>query len=509
MPATSPVPSAPQFSHREILEILTGALLGLLLAALDQTVVVTALPAIAGDLNGLQHLAWIVTAYLLTSTASTPIYGKLSDLYGRRRLLQIGVAIFVVASLFCALSQTMAQLIAARALQGIGGGALISMAQAIIADVISPRERGRYQVYMSGVWALASLGGPVMGGLFVQYLSWRWVFWVNLPIGIFGLMLCNNALKKLPVHARQPRIDYLGAAILVPAVVALLLVASWGGTELPWTSPAIWGLLGVGVLLIAAFALQELRAREPLLPPRLFTNPVIRIANLTSFIVSAGMFGAIVLLPVFLQLVLGKSPGNTGLLLIPLMGGTVLGAYPAGQWMRHTGRYKLAPIVTLAGASLAFLLLATTGPATPPLLVAFYILLLGTGMGASMPVMLVATQNAADQRDTGAATGSVAFFRSLGGSFGAAALWSALLYFFNARLTELGEPNLAATVLQGGTVVAGAGLTPPVRAALAHSFDLAFIGGAIIMAISVVSAMLLKEIPLRTTLGPIDPIGEP
>jgi EmrB/QacA subfamily drug resistance transporter len=509
MPAASAVPSPPQFSHREILEILTGALLGLLLAALDQTVVVTALPAIAGDLNGLQHLAWIVTAYLLTSTASTPIYGKLSDLYGRRRLLQIGVAIFVLASLFCALSQTMGQLIAARALQGVGGGALISMAQAIIADVISPRERGRYQVYMSGVWALASLGGPVMGGLFVEYLSWRWVFWVNLPIGIFGLMLCNNALRKLPVRAQQPRIDYLGAAILIPAVVTLLLVASWGGTELPWTSPAILGLLGVGALLIAAFVLQELRAREPLLPPRLFTNPVIRIANLTSFIVSAGMFGAIVLLPVFLQLVLGKSPGNTGLLLIPLMGGTVLGAYPAGQWMRRTGRYKLAPIVTLAGAALAFLLLATAGPSTPPLLVAFYILLLGTGIGASMPVMLVATQNAADARDIGTATGSVAFFRSLGGSFGAAALWSALIYLFDARLNALGESGLAATVLQGGSAAAAVGLSPSVRAALAHSFDLTFIGGAIIMAASVGSALLLKEIPLRTTLEPIDLTGEP
>ncbi|MGA2088020.1 MAG: MFS transporter, partial [Stellaceae bacterium] len=280
MPAEAAAQPAPQFSHREILEILSGALLGLLLAALDQTVVVTALPAIAGDLNGLQHLSWIVTAYLLTSTASTPIYGKLSDLYGRRMMLLIGIGIFVAASAFCALAQSMGQLIAARALQGVGGGALISMSQAIIADVISPRERGRYQVYMSGVWALASLGGPVMGGLFVEYLTWRWVFWINLPLGIFGLILCNNPLKKLVVRRQQPRIDYLGAAILIPAVVSLLLVASWGGTEFAWTSPEILGLIGVGILLAAAFALQELRAPEPLLPPRLFIDPVIRIASL-------------------------------------------------------------------------------------------------------------------------------------------------------------------------------------------------------------------------------------
>ncbi len=507
MPAEAAAQPAPQFSHREILEILSGALLGLLLAALDQTVVVTALPAIAGDLNGLQHLSWIVTAYLLTSTASTPIYGKLSDLYGRRMMLLIGIGIFVAASAFCALAQSMGQLIAARALQGVGGGALISMSQAIIADVISPRERGRYQVYMSGVWALASLGGPVMGGLFVEYLTWRWVFWINLPLGVFGLILCNNPLKKLVVRRQQPRIDYLGVAILIPAVVSLLLVASWGGTEFAWASPEILGLIGVGILLAAAFALQELRAPEPLLPPRLFIDPVIRIASLNSFVVSAGMFGAIVLLPVFLQLVLGAGAGRTGLLLIPLMGGTVLGAYPAGQWMRHTGHYKKVPVVTLSGAVAAFLLLATCGPSTPGLLVALYIGLLGVGIGGSMPVMLVAAQNAAQARDTGAATASVAFFRSLGGSFGAAALWSALLYFFDQNLAALGVPGFAGVALQGAEGAAAA-LTPEARGALAQAFSWTYIGGAAIMAASVGLALVLKEIPLRTTPSRVEPAGE-
>jgi EmrB/QacA subfamily drug resistance transporter len=507
MPADAAAQPAPQFSHREILEILSGALLGLLLAALDQTVVVTALPAIAGELNGLQHLSWIVTAYLLTSTASTPIYGKLSDLYGRRMTLLVGICIFVAASVFCALAQSMAQLIAARALQGIGGGALISMSQAIIADVISPRERGRYQVYMSGVWALASLGGPVMGGLFVEYLSWRWVFWINLPIGLFGLWLCNNPLKKLRVRRQQPRIDYLGAAILIPAVVSLLLVASWGGSEFSWASPEILGLIGVGLLLAAAFALQELRALEPLLPPRLFIDPVIRVANLNSFVVSAGMFGATVLLPVFLQLVLGASAGRTGLLLIPLMGGTVMGAYPAGQWMRRTGRYKMAPVLTLSGAVVAFLLLATCGPDTPQLLVALYIGMFGIGVGGSMPVMLVAAQNAAESRDTGAATASVAFFRSLGGSFGAAALWSALLYFFDRNLAALGVPGFAAVALQGAGGGA-ASLTPAVRGALAQAFSWTYIAGAAIMALSVGCALILKEIPLRNTPAQAAPVGE-
>jgi MFS family permease len=333
------------------------------------------------------------------------------------------------------------------------------------------------------------------------------VFWINLPLGIFGLILCNNPLKKLVVRRQQPRIDYLGAAILIPAVVSLLLVASWGGTEFAWTSPEILGLIGVGILLAAAFALQELRAPEPLLPPRLFIDPVIRIASLNSFVVSAGMFGAIVLLPVFLQLVLGAGAGRTGLLLIPLMGGTVLGAYPAGQWMRHTGHYKKVPVVTLSGAVAAFLLLATCGPSTSGLLVALYIGLLGVGIGGSMPVMLVAAQNAAQARDTGAATASIAFFRSLGGSFGAAALWSALLYFFDQNLTALGVPGFAGVALQGAEGAAAV-LTPEARGALAQAFSWTYIGGAAIMAASVGLALILKEIPLRTTPSRAEPAGE-
>jgi len=505
--AAAPHPPAPQFSHREILSVLSGALIGLMLAALDQTVVVTALPAIAGDLSGLQHLSWIVTAYLLTSTASTPIYGKLSDLYGRRRLIVIGIGIFVLSSAFCALAGSMGQLIVARGLQGIGGGGLISMSQAIIADVIPPRERGKYQVYMSGIWALASVGGPALGGFFVEYLSWRWVFWINLPIGILGLVLCDRTLRRLPARGGYPRIDFLGAAILIPGVVALLLVASWGGVEFPWSSPEILGLAAVGILLLAAFGLQELRALEPLLPPRLLLNPVILTANAIGFVVSAGMFGAAVLLPVFLQLVLGRGPADTGLLMIPLMGGTVLGAYPTGQWMRRTGRYKKAPLLTLTGAVIGFLLLATSGPATPAWLAAIYICIVGVGMGGAMPATLVAAQNAAETRDIGAATASVAFFRSLGGSFGAAILWTILLVVASDRLAAggAGTANLGATLLQG----AGGALSPAVKATLAPAltkgFDWAFAAGAVIMAVAAALIFTWKEIPLRSTHQPSAP----
>src|SRR6185312_6371124 len=336
---------ARSFSHREILTILSGILLGMALAALDQSIVATALPAIAGELGGFEHLSWIVAGYLLTSTASTPIYGKLSDLFGRRAMLQIAILIFVTASLLCGFAQTMPELIAARTLQGLGGGGLISMAQAIIADVISPRERGRYQAYLSGVWATASVGGPVL-------------------VGIAAFILCRRALAALVTPRTRRRIDYLGAALLTLAVTDLLLIFTWGGISYAWTSPTLLTMIAVAPLLIAAVILQELRAPEPVLPPRLFASGLIRTANLASFIVAMAMFGGVVLLPVFLQLVTGVGAGDSGVLLIPLMAGTVVGAYTAGQLMRRPGRYKAYPLIGLSASTLAFALLATMDATT-------------------------------------------------------------------------------------------------------------------------------------------------
>jgi EmrB/QacA subfamily drug resistance transporter len=496
-----PQAAAGAFSHREILVILSGILLGMMLAALDQSIVATALPAIAGELNGLEHLSWIVSGYLLTSTASTPIYGKLSDLYGRRVLLQIAIVVFVVASVLCGVAQDMPQLIAARALQGLGGGGLISMAQAVIADVIAPRERGRYQGYLSGMWATASVGGPVLGGFFVDYLSWRWVFWINLPLGIAAFFLCRRALARLATPRRHRRIDYLGAVLLTAAVADLLLVASWGGTTLAWTSPVLLGLMAAAPPLVGGFIVQELRAAEPIMPPRLFANPVISLASLISFIVAMAMFGAIVLLPVFLQLVIGAGAGHSGVLLIPLMGGSVVGAFTSGQLMRRTGRYKAFPLVGLGMSTLAFVLLATMTAVTPPLSAMAYMGLLGVGIGMSMPVMLVAVQNAAEPRDTGVATAMVAFSRSLGGSFGAAILWSVLLAALE-RYLSAGGGELGTALLAGGPD-AIAHLHPAERArlipALVQSFHLVFGIAAVIAATSVAAAFFLREVPLRTT----------
>jgi EmrB/QacA subfamily drug resistance transporter len=498
------------FSHREVLRILSGVLLGMLLAALDQTVVATALPAIAGELNGLEHLSWIVAGYLLTSTASTPIYGKLSDLYGRRLMLQIAIVLFVAASLLCGLAQSMVQLILARALQGLGGGGLISMAQAIIADVIAPRERGRYQAYLSGVWATASIGGPVLGGVFVDHLSWRWVFWINLPVGVAAFLLCRRALAALVTPRARRRIDYLGCALLTAAVADLLLIATWGGIALAWTSPTLLSLIAAAPPLVALFIVQELRAPEPILPPRLFANPVIRIANLASFIVAMAMFGGVMMLPVFLQLVVGVGAGRSGILLTPFMGGSVVGAFGAGQMMRLTGRYKAMPLIGLSLSVLAFALLATMDAATTPATAMIHMGLLGVGLGMSMPVMLVAVQNAADARDIGTATATVAFFRSLGGSFGAAILWSIFLVALGRALAETGGDGAGIALLQGGPGAA-AQLPAAERAllvpALVRAFHLVFGIGAVIASLSVAATVFLKELPLRTTAGRAAPPG--
>jgi EmrB/QacA subfamily drug resistance transporter len=497
---TPPPTAAPGFSHREVLGILAGVLLGMFLGALDQTIVATALPTIAAELGGAEHLSWVVAGYLLTSTASTPVYGKLSDLYGRRALFGFAIALFVLASVLCALAQTMPQLILARALQGVGGGGLITMAHATIADVIAPRERGRYQGYISSVWAVASVGGPVLGGVFAEYLSWRLVFWINLPLGLAALAIAQVSLRRLPRH-RVPRpLDYPGAVLLVGAVTALLLLTSWAGTAAPWTSPTIIGLAVAGAALTALFIGQELRAAEPLLPPRLFADPVVRVASLASFITSMAMFGAMVLVPVFLQVVMGMGASRSGLLVIPLMGGTVIGAYSAGQVMRATGRAKLLPLAGLAVVATAFLLLATASPTTPAALAMAYMGTIGLGFGLVLPAMLVSVQNAAEPRDIGAATSSVNFFRSLGGSFGVAILWSVLLVAFAGALPP--GSGIGAEALRGGPE-ALAGAAPETRAllqgALGGAFRVLFLVSAGLAALAFLVTLRLEDRALRTT----------
>jgi EmrB/QacA subfamily drug resistance transporter len=495
-------PPAVVLSHREIMSTLSGLLLGMLLAALDQNIVTTAVPAIANDLGGFEHLSWIFAGYLLTSTASTPIYGKISDLYGRGPLLMISIGLFVASSVFCALAQDMGQLVAARALQGLGGGGMMSVTQALIADIISPRERGRYQAYFAGVWASASVAGPMLGGFFVEYLTWRWVFWINLPIGVLALLLCLRAFKKLPRPRLARRsIDYLGAVLLTLSVTALLLVSTWGGAIFPWFSTQVLGMLAIGIILLGLFMLQEFRALDPILPPRLFDSSIFNFANAISFTIAIAMFGGIVLMPVQIQLVLGISPGNTGLIMIPMMSGTVLGSFIAGRVMRRTGRYKVIPPVGIGIATVGFLLLATLDAQTSPILVMIYLALLGLGIGPTFPVMMIAIQNTCEARDIGVATSWVFFARSLGASFGAALLWSGLIAALTGRLDREGHGVLANALVHGGPTAA-ARMAPGDRLvilpALSHAFQIVFLVAGAIALVCFVLTFFLREERLKT-----------
>ena len=491
------------FTHREILSVLSGVLLGMMMAALDSTIVTTALPRIAADLNGFLQLSWVVTAYLLTSTVAAPVYGKLSDLYGRRRLLQFAIVIFTLSSAACGLAPNMTLLIAARICQGIGGGGLFSLGQAAIADVVSARERGRYQAYITGIWGFASISGPVVGGLCVDYLTWRWAFWINLPVGVAAFVLCDWALRRIPVRRERCSIDFLGVMLMIPGVIILLLVTAWGGTEYDWDSPTILWLSAVGALFILAFIVQELRAKDALLPPRLFANAIVRICLIVQFVIASTLLSTAMLLPVFLQLVIGYSAAVSGTFMIPLIGSQMISSITTGRRMRRTGRYKLSPQLGFAGVTISYLLYSTMSLSTPDWMVVLYFMVNGISVGLCMAPLTVAGQNASDFRDLGAFTGMSGFFRSLGGSFGAAFLWSVLVFAFN-RFIAGSAPGLSPTILRGGP---GALATMPeatrleVLPVLNHAFSIAFLVAAAIAAIGFVATCFLKEIPLRTTVA--------
>ncbi len=501
-----------RFSHRDIMYMLSGTMLGMFLGALDQTIVATALPAMAGELHGMEYMSWAVSAYLLTSTAATPIYGKLSDLYGRRPLFVAAIGFFLLGSLACGLAQTMGELIAGRTVQGLGGGGLISLAMTIIADIIPPRERGRYQAYFSTVWAVSTLGGPMLGGFLVDVLSWRWVFWINLPIAVLGLVICNRALKRLPVHGRTKKIDYLGAALMVPAIVSLLLVTTWGGTEFAWTSPIILGLMALAVVLVALLVLQELRAEDPLLPLRLFRNNVFVIGNSLAFLMGAASVGATIFLPLFLQVVIGATASNSGLLITPMMIGITIGATLTGRFIRYTGRYKLVPLVSLGIAALSFLLFVGVTRATPALLYAFYMAALGFGLGPAGPMVSISVQNAVELRDLGTATSLTSFFRSMGGSFGVA-LMGAILFAGLTQQTQGASLGLSASGLLHGGPAMIAALPEAARqlivASFSDSFRYVYFTGAGLCALGVLLAFFIEELPLRTRAGPPPIAGKP
>jgi EmrB/QacA subfamily drug resistance transporter len=500
-----------QIGQRRRLIIIGALLLGMLLAALDQTIVATALPTIAGDLHGLSHLSWVVTAYLLASTISTPLWGKLGDLYGRKIFFQAAIVIFLIGSALAGLSHTMLQLIAFRAVQGIGGGGLLTGAQTIVADVVPARERGRYQGLFGSVFGVTSVLGPLIGGFFVDNLSWRWVFYVNLPIGIVALAV---VAAVLPGHLRRAphKIDYLGTVLLAGAATSLVLLTSLGGTTYAWSSAPIY-LMGAGAVVFGAgFVWAESRAAEPVIPLHLFRNRIFSASSAVGFVVGFAMFGAIAYLPQYMQIVKGVSPTVSGLRLLPLMAGLLATSITTGRLVSRWGRYRIFPIIGTATMTIGLYLLSHLGVTTSTWLSSLYMLVLGAGIGGSLQVLVVAVQNSVNYADLGAATAGATFFRSIGGSFGTA--------IFGAVFSNVLAGNLAASLhglpLPHG-VTASSGASPAALAHLPAAIHLGYITGYATSlqtvflvatpfgALAFLLSWTIKDIPLRTTAGKPDP----
>lgn len=504
--------TAPRLTHRQVLEILVGLMLAMLTSMISTSVVGTALPTIVGTLGGQDQLAWVASATLLTMTASTPLWGKLSDLYGRKPMFQISLVLFVLSSIAAGFAQDMGQLIAARAVQGIGAGGLTALPQIILGDVVEPRERGRYSGYIGAVFGVSTVAGPLLGGFVVDNLSWRWTFWICVPLAVVAFVVVQKVLN-LPLTRREARVDWWGATFITGGTAALMLLLSLGGKEFAWNSGWAYGLGGLSLALFGLTAVAERAAADPILPPRLFRNRTFALTGLASLLVGAAMFGALMFLPQYLQIVKGMSPTASGLMTLPMVLSLLASSIAVGRFVTRTGRWKVFPVVGMLLMGAGLFLLSRLHVDSPVTLVAVDTAVLGLGLGASMQMLILAAQNAVTRADLASATSGVTFFRSLGGAVGVAAFGAILSNRLASELTALARAAhlpLADGAARGlGSPEAIRHLPAPVLEVILEAFTRAvntvFLVGVPIAVLAAVAALLLKELPLRSAATPSTP----
>ncbi|TKC92445.1 MFS transporter [Trinickia terrae] len=484
--------------HAPIRLIFSALMLVMLLAALDQTIVSTALPTIVGELGGLENLSWVVTAYLLTSTIVVPLYGKFGDLFGRKIVLQASIALFLLGSALCGLAQNMPQLILLRALQGLGGGGLLVITMAAIGDIIPPAERGRYQGLFGGVYGLATVIGPLAGGFIVEHLSWRWIFYINLPIGLVALAVIGAAFKPHVAHVKH-QIDYMGAGFLATALTCIILFTSQGGTILPWSSPQLWFTLVLGFIAIAGFIYEERLAAEPIIPLELFKHRTFLLSSVIGFIVGVSLFGAVTFLPMYLQVVKNSTPSQAGMQLLPMMGGMLVTSMVCGRIISKIGKYRVFPIAGTLLVCIGMLLLATLTVTAPIERLYLYMGLVGCGLGMVMQVLILAVQNTVAFKHMGVATSGATLFRSIGGSVGVAAFGAVFTNVLHARLAARlpAGAELPQTLRPSAVHELPAALRGDYLQAFGSAMHTVFLVAACVVVLAFALAWLIEDAPLR------------